>query len=545
MARSKILFIFILLSSGILHAQPGTKFWVQFKDKNATPYSLSNPTAYLSPAAVQRRQMYGIAVDSTDLPVISSYIQNVDNVSGVTVLYASRWMNAVAVSVTNTTALNTIQSFTFVKSYSPVNAFRLKKEKLVDTVFFSDATRLQLLPNYYGYAYWQQKMMNVDCLHNDGYRGQGMKIAVMDAGFYNANNLKVFDSLFARGGVLGTRDFVTGGTSVYEDDSHGTSVLSCMAALWPNVMVGTAPRADFWLFRTEDVGSETPIEEHNWIRAIEFADSAGCDIATTSLGYTTFDNPAQNHTYAQLNGKTVPMSIAATMAARKGMIVLNSAGNEGNSPWNYISVPADADSIIAVGAVDSLKNPAFFTSKGPTSDGRIKPDLSARGQNAAVAYASSNSIVYSNGTSFSCPILAGAVTCYWQKNKTLHPQTIIQNLKSNASMASAPNNTVGWGVPNMCPPLSVSEAPAENFKPIIFPVPASNKITIDSPEDFAEILLTDINGKQLLTKELSAKGQHVVFLNTLRAGIYFIHYRGKKISSVHKIILISSASHAD
>ena len=536
MVKNDFLITFLLISCSVISAQVSSKFWVEFKDKNNTAYSISTPTAYLSLSSVQRRQAYGIAIDSTDLPVNSNYIQSVDNVPGVTVLYASKWMNAVAISVTNTTALATIQTFSFVKNHYPVNLFKVSYEKEHSTWANHASERVTTALNYYGLAWWQTKMLNLDCLHSSGFRGQGMKIAVMDSGFGNANNLDVFDSLYARGGVLGTRDFVTGGTSVYEDDSHGTSVLSCMAGLWPNKLVGSAPRADYWLLRTEDVGSETPSEEYNWIRAVEFADSVGCDVVNTSLGYNLFDNGTQNHSYSMLDGKTIPMSKAATMAARKGMLVVNSAGNEGSSGWQYITVPADADSIVTVGAVDSLGSISFFSSKGPTADGRIKPDFVARGTSAAVAYSYGNVVGYASGTSFSSPILAGALACFWQKNKTLHPVKVIDSLKKTSSLSAAPNNTLGWGIPNLCFPTALSEwkSTAPVFE--VFPSPAHDFINIRTSEENIQIILHGNNGMFISRFWIKHPGISQINIANLPPGIYLIRaLKGDKYSTARFI----------
>ncbi|MGE0569189.1 MAG: S8 family serine peptidase, partial [Bacteroidia bacterium] len=388
------------------------KFWVKFADKTGTPYSISTPTAYLSAKAIQRRSNQGISIDQTDLPCTPAYLSQLNSITDVKVMHASKWLNSALVVITNnnaaaiTTATNAINSQSFVVSISPTNKFKISTGKLNESNENMFQEKSNANPTYYGGGFWQARQLNADCIHGHGYRGQNMVISVMDAGFKNVNTLPAFDSLRTRNGILGTYDFVTGGTSVYEDDGHGTSVLSCIAAVVPGVLVGTAPMADFWLLRTEDVASETPSEEYNWIRAAEFADSAGTDIITTSLGYTTMDNSAFSHTQTALNGKTYHMSIAATMASRKGIFVLNSAGNDGGNPWQFIGVPADADSICTVGAIDSLGNVTGFSSKGPTADGRFNPDLVSRGGNAYVAN-SVGSYSPGNGTSFSCPVMAG------------------------------------------------------------------------------------------------------------------------------------------
>jgi len=434
------------------------KYWVKLTDKNGTPYSVSTPSAFLSPQAISRRAMYNIPLDQTDLPVTPSYIAQIENVANVTVVYASKWLNGVVVSVPNRTlaltALSTIHNFPFVTDTLRVKRMKLNKPLPSEFIPGNEAslkpTSSSTLSTYnYGGSYWQNQQLNVICLHEQGYRGQGMTIAVMDAGFINVDTYSVFDSLRNNGGILGTRDFVNGAANAYYGSRHGTMVLSCMAGNKPGRILGSAPLAKYWLLRTEDESSETITEEYNWIRGAEFADSAGADILTTSLGYTDFNISSQNHTYATLNGKTAPMSIAATMASRKGMFVLNAAGNEGQSSWRYISVAADADSICAVGAIDSLENVAGFSSVGPTPDGRIKPDLVARGSGAWVSDGIYDGFP-GNGTSFATPILAGAVACFWQANKTINNHVVMDRLKKSASNACKPNNSGGWGLPKVC-----------------------------------------------------------------------------------------------
>lgn len=533
--------VILLFLGNSLSAQT-TKYWVKFKNKNGTPYSVSTPTAFLTVKSVQRRTAYGIAVDQTDLPVTPAYITQVDNVSGVTVLYASKWMNGVVISTSNSSALTTINSFTFVQSTGAVNRLKVNIEKIEEPVSTSENfNRTNNIAAFnYGGSYWQSKQLGVDCIHNSGFRGQGMTVAVLDAGFNNVDNNPVFDSLRNRSGILGTRDFVVGGTSVYEDDSHGALVLSCMAAIKPNVIMGSAPRANYWLLRTEDVGSETPSEEYNWIRGAEFADSVGADVLTTSLGYTEFDNTSQSHTFADLNGKTSLMSIAATMAARKGMLVLNAAGNGGGSSWPKIGIPADADSICTVGAIDSLGAIAFFSSVGPTADGRIKPDLVSRGLGSWVSFPS-GSCGQSNGTSFATPILAGAMTCFWQAHKTWNSIKILDTLKSTASKNSNPDNTFGWGLPNMCAvPVGVKEIKGSGFSFEVYPNPTSGEFKIEFETSITEStnLLVINNLGQIVLRDVIPPGsiRKDVDIQTLSAGVYFIKISSGSGYTIKKIV---------
>jgi len=520
-----------------------TKYWVSLNNKNGTPYTIGNPYAFLTTRSVNRRGNYSLFFDQSDLPVNPSYISQVEAVTNVNVVYASKWLNSLVISVTNTAALNTVNSFSFVSGSSPVNKYKLNNSAPVDesSPSFARPEAVSTPSAYYGGSYWQHKQLGVDCLHSQGYRGQGMMIAVLDAGFMNVDVNPVFDSLRNRGGILGTRDFVTGGNNVYEDDQHGAMVLSCMAAIKPNVILGTAPRADYWLLRTEDAPTEKIIEEYNWIRGAEFADSVGADILTTSLGYTTFDIPSQDHVFADLDGQTSKMSIAATMAARKGMFVLNSAGNGNGGSWPKIGIPADADSICAVGAIDSLYNVSGFSSLGPTADGRFKPDLVARGSKAWVSF-SNGSCGYSNGTSFSCPILAGAVACFWQAHKPYNNIKILDTLRNTASFSLTPNNSRGWGTTNMCliPPIITSLYQQTTvYNADIMPNPFSSFIKIDLSQNTSKInniTLLSVLGTNIKTYTISDNHNLEINFEELPAGIYFIRISGAAGSTTKKII---------
>ncbi len=537
-------FVLSLLGADELSAQ---KYWVKFKNKGGTPYTLSNPSAYLSAKAIARRTQQGIAIDSTDLPVTPSYVTQVDNVSGVTVLYRSKWLNGIVVKVTNTVALTSISALPFVQSTGAVNKYRLTFPAIDKNNISSNSSSQKVQnPNAYNYgnSLNQAQMIGADCMHNAGFRGQGITIAVMDAGFRDVNLDNIYDSLFIQGRLKGTRDFVTGDTMVFEDHTHGAQVLSTMAGITPGTIIGTAPKANYWLLRTEDVATETISEEYNWIRGAEFADSLGADICTTSLGYTTFDGGSNDHTYSQLNGKTAPMSIAATMATRKGMIVLNAAGNEGGGSWNFISVPSDADSIISVGAVDPAKNKAGFSSFGPTADGRIKPDLCAQGGPAWVCY---GGCYNGSGTSFATPVLAGAVACLLQCKPFAKPQQIIAAMKATATNSAIPNNSIGWGVPNMCLArlsslLSVNDISSElNSGMQVYPNPFNSNITIQfNNQDISNtmVTITDVIGKVIVSKNYQVTNSMITIteLENLKQGVYFVTVTSGNLSSVKKIV---------
>ncbi len=550
MNKKSILLFITLFSTFLSLAQlaPKVRYWIPFKNKTGTPYSISTPSAFLSAPAIARRSAYNIPYHVSDLPVTPAYLQQIDNVNHVDVMYASKWLNGVVVSIDSSAvalaALSAIKSFSFVLDTVKVKKIKLNKLPEINTIDAAakeNASSGTLSTVKYGKGTWQAYQLEVQCLHDRGYKGQGMTIAVCDVGFNDVNTGPLFDSIRNSGGILGTRDFVAGGTNAYQGGDHGTMVFSCMAANKPGFMVGTAPKAKYWLLRTEDGSSETLTEEYNWIRGAEFADSVGADIITTSLGYTTFDNPIQNHSYQTLNGRTAPMSIAATMAARKGMFLLNAAGNEGNSSWKYIGVPADADSICTVGAVDTTGALASFSSVGPTADGRKKPDLLACGWNC---YVSNDGVQVfpGSGTSFATPVLAGAVACYWQACKSYNNMHLMDTLKKMASNAATPNNTRGWGIPKLCNGItSISKIEPEiDFDYTAYAHPNSNQITVNLNRtnfDKLNICIFDISGKVVFNTEYSnIDYQMQLNTNGLSSGVYLIQIQTSKGQKNKKLL---------
>lgn len=530
------LFIGSLL--GMSKAQ--NRYWIKFTDKTGTPHSITNPSTFLSNKAIIRRTNAGISIHNSDLPVNPTYIAQIENVPNVTVLYASKWLNGVVATITNTAALNTISSFGFVSSSNKVNRVKKQERNLQLTPLPENpVNRTHTAGFNYGSSLTQAQQLNLTCLHAAGFKGQGMTIAVLDNGFSNANLNPVFDSLRLQSGILGTYDFVNMESNVYNDGAHGAMVFSTLAGNSPGNLIGTAPYAQYWLFTTEDDNSETISEEYNWIRGAEFADSVGADILTTSLGYFTFDGGLNNHIKADLNGRIAPMSIAANMAARKGMVVLNAAGNSGGG-ITTIGVPADADSIIAVGAIDGNGNRAGFSSVGPSADGRIKPDLAAMGQGAIVCL-TNGGFASANGTSFSCPILAGAVACFWQKNQSLNSFMVVNALKANASQNTNPDNLLGWGVPNMCAVVGLTEYDKlknANFR--LSPNPTNGKTQVELTQTFAtETRVQVVNplGSVIQTAVIKA-GQTSVSLDLEfeRSGLYFVNVTNPQLHYTLKLI---------
>ena len=440
------LFTLILIAlSATIEAQTSYYFYVQFANKKNSPYSLSSPSAYLSTRAIARRTSFQVALDSTDLPVNPVYIQQIENL-GVHVHSASKWMNGVTVKLSDSTKMSQVRALPYVKfvQYTGllVGAALVTSEKQNVKTSFN-----------YGIAAGQINQLNGTYLHNEGYRGKGIHVAVLDAGFTNVNINPCFDSLRLQGRFLGTKDVINPASNIYSEDSHGAMVLSAMTGNIPGLYLGTAPEASYWLIRTEYSPTEYKVETDFWCAGIEFADSVGADIATSSLGYSTFDDPKMNFTYADMNGKVSRASRAATIAAEKGMLVLVAAGNEGdpNKTWHYISSPSDADGIITVGSVDSIGKPSSFSSYGPSSDGRVKPEICARGTSSALVY-TNGTTTHGNGTSFATPIMAGMMACLLQKYKSQNQNpgiwALMQSVFKTGNLYSNPTAQMGYGIPD-------------------------------------------------------------------------------------------------
>ena len=373
---------------------------------------------------LKRRARYTIPIDQTDLPVNPAHIDSIRLSGNVTILNISKWLNQVCISTSDATALTKINSLSFVMASAPIAArpqpmiitpVNKQLDPPNETTPNTPATAQKPVDLYnYGSAYAQIHTHNAEFLHNHGFSGKGMQLALMDAGFFNYKTLPTFDSIRKNNQILGTWDFVANEESVNEDHAHGMTCFSTIAANLPGSFVGTSPKSSFYLFRTEDISSEYPIEEQNWLAAAEKADSLGVDVFSVSLGYNYFDNSVFNYTYSKMDGNTTLISRACDLAAKKGILVVAAAGNDGNTSWKYITTPADADSVLSVGAVNAARQTAVFSSYGPSSDGQIKPDVAAIGQGAVIADQTTGAPTYGNGTSYACPIMAGIVSCLWQ-----------------------------------------------------------------------------------------------------------------------------------
>ena len=443
---------------------PLYKYRVWLSDKGSDAYvqrQLNHPERYLSEKALYRRERQGLKVNQTDVPINSRYIKQIKNVAGVDLILRSKWNNTIVVQCEDTTLMQRVVALPFVKKIEQVARYDKGNAN------FDAARQTTPLPqeqnnkgeDLYGSAQGQINTINGVPLHKAGFRGEGMLIAVIDGGFYNLDRINAFNQK----NVIGTKNFVLPEVSVFDmRDEHGLQVASCMAACQEGVMIGTAPNASYWLFVSEDGTSEQPIEEDNWVAAIEFADSVGVDVVNTSLGYGGYDTEGKKRTKIpawERNGRDHLISRSASMAASKGMVLCHAAGNGGEDILSTIAVPADADNILTIGSVSIIGNSTlsaeekfpngeellFFSSRGGTYDGRIKPDVVCTGLNVI----KKNGLAgFSYGTSISSPVLCGMVACLWQALPELTAYEIIDIVKCSASHYQNPNMDYGYGIPD-------------------------------------------------------------------------------------------------
>ncbi|MFT4544532.1 MAG: serine protease AprX [Bacteroidia bacterium] len=534
--RGILVFSFLIFSAACFGQSGPKQYWIQFSDKSNTPFSLSNPSEYLSQRALDRRNVQRIDLNETDLPVDPAYIQAVLN-EGAEYLTHSKWLNSVSVRIPDTAMLISIVALPFVVNHTAVGKKgkqAQRSEKLEVAMSTKIAAAADDAEDEYGAAFNQIDMLGGLNLHQAGYMGQGMLIAVLDAGFPNVNTLSVFDSLHANNRLISTWDFVAQNDSVYNDHPHGQLVLSTMASYSPGIMIGTAPEASYMLLRTEDATTEFPIEEDYWVAGAEYADSAGADIINSSLGYTTFLNSIYDHTYDDLDGNTTHAAIGADFAASKGILVVNSAGNSGNSAWQYIGTPADGDSVLAIGAVDAEGNYAAFSSIGPSSDGDIKPNVCAQGQQAAIINEAGNPVL-GNGTSFSSPIMAGMAACLWQAYPDMTNMELLHAIEASSHKYNNPDQFYGYGIPN----FAMANLILSGYSPTnldesellpVFPNPFSNQIDgafYSSSKQEVKVRLVNGLGQTLNTMEGSVGETCAVTfqftgLDNLTEGVYYV-----------------------
>lgn len=526
------LYTALLLLSMLLGGRAQEQHYrIWFTDKGESACSLDRPEQFLSPRALEHRQKYGIAIDSTDLPVSPARLQRL-SAQGARVLTTSKWLNTATVALTDTTRLRAIEHLPFVARFDrlgspvqPAGSLVKPRKKLVETNPLS----------LYGNAAQQIALHNGEQLHQAGFRGEGMTIAVIDGGFLNADNNPRFDP----DRIAGVHDFIDETMDFRNGDSHGSSVLSTLLVNDSNLFVGTAPQASYWLLRSEDTATEYPTEEDYWVAALEYADSLGVDVVTSSLGYSRFDDSRYDHTWADLDGRTAFISQAASRGVDKGLLIVVSAGNERINDWEKITVPADVAGVLTVGAVTANRQPANFSGAGPTADGRVKPDVVAIGAPAATIDPYGN-LQLNNGTSFSAPIMAGLTACLWQALPQLSAREIISLIRQNSSQYLTPDSLLGYGIPDFYAAYRQGAA-IETTHTTDAPLqlsyregsPLISVTALPAGEESLDLRIHHAGGSLVQTHRLT-EGE-TLDLGKLPPGIYILSARGRQFCWTQKI----------
>jgi serine protease AprX len=534
----RIVIALLLLSTAIRsYGQTPTYSYfyrVYFKDKGDNlNYSAED---LLSSRAISRRQKAGIPVpDFRDFPVNKNYL-NIISSAGYKLHCTSKWMNTALFKTQFSANISTVLILPFVRDVKIVKSPG-KKAAFNDKLDFQIT---QADPNAYDRPV---TMLNGKSIHNSGYDGKGVLIAILDGGFTNADQISSLISLRSRSGVKKTYDFIKNNESVYNSSSHGTAVLSVLAGNKPGFIEGTATGADYLLLKTEDVDSEFPVEEDFWAAGAEYADSTGADIISSSLGYYNFDDPSMNYKYSDLDGNTAFVTRVADIAASKGILVVNSAGNERNKEWKRIIFPSDGDSVLAVGAVDGNNNISSFSSAGPSIDGRIKPDNATMGVNVPVQV-DITTFARSSGTSFSCPVLSGMAACLMQSVPGALNTDIIEVLQRSADRYNSPDSLYGYGIPDMVTALAKLQdkyvrIPLEES--IIGPNPTTGNIEIifREPPERLTIEIVSMMGKVVYKNDYRDYAGRTILITELQKseqGMYFIRIIKGTVVNVHKII---------
>ena len=526
---------FILITFNLSYSQEDA--WVYFSDKPDAATFLANPLTMLTQRALDRRAAQSISLDIFDVPIAQNYINQVANSNGITVMAKSKWLNALHIRGSQAD-IQALTNFPFINSIEFANqALNARINSASINNFVNKNMNVELNYNY-GNSANQIQMLNGHLLHQQNFTGNGKIIAVLDSGFQNVDVAAPFQRLISNNLILGGYNYVNQTTNVYALHNHGTLVLSCMGGFVDGQLVGTAPDAQYYLFVTEDVTSENPVEESFWVEAAEEADRLGVDVITSSLGYFGYDNPNYSHTYSQMTGNQAFASRGANIAFSKGIIVIASAGNSGGTSNPYIGVPAEATNVLAVGAVRGDEVYATFSSIGPSFDGRVKPDVMAQGQAAVVANTSGN-IVTANGTSFSGPIFAGMITSFWSAVPNLSAAQVMQFVKQSADRFTMPTNQYGYGIPDFQEALTnaLNSQSLEKEVFMIYPNPVSTFISVNVSEESLNSVLYLYNNLGQKVNEFTIKNNHqLIPIENLNSGIYFYEFSTKNIKHQGKLL---------
>jgi serine protease AprX len=534
-----LLLVFTLVFGG-LHfgfAQSNPRYLILFKDKAGSPYSVSRPTEYLSARSIYRRAKQKIQITENDFPINPAYVTAVKQ-TGAIAIFPSRWFNGLVVEA-STTQLEAIKKLSFYKGIElnlPIANLSTKSPGVERS--FAITQKFEATEDIdYGRMRDQLALIGVDHLHQKGLHGEGMLIAVFDNGFIKANEIDYFKPIFDEKRLIDSYNFLTRQTNVYATGTHGLPVFSTIGAYKPGTLVGAAYKASFALYTTESDQIESPYEEVTWLMAAERADSLGVDVINSSLGYYDFQNefntPAYNYPYSKLDGKTTIISKAARIACRKGIIVVNAAGNEGSNSWRQLVAPADVDSVLTVGATDYLRNRSASSSQGPNALGQLKPDVAAVGLGTIVGN-STGGVSSSSGTSFASPQIAGLVAILWQGYSNLTSQQIISALKKSGHQASKPDTLLGYGVPDgeRAEAVILADYPilgteTEHLQSIVLsPNPVQDELILDFPSTLtgsdAAFSIIRPDGVQISRERKNIRSRTSLNAEHLLSGLYLL-----------------------
>ncbi len=535
--KSLLCLAFVAFVSSSLNAQSAaTCYRLSLSDKQNSPYTIDQPSQYLSARALAKRTRFSIPVTEQDLPVTPQYLSAIKSVdSSVRVLCTSKWMNTATVYCPDTASLRQILDLPFVTASLPVASYQLdvasaplQPDRETTTQFAAPIAQDSVVPYNYGAAFGQIAFHNGHFLHNLGFRGDSMLIAVFDGGWNGMDTVSFFRNV----NVCGTRDLLPYRNNVYEGHYHGTIVTSTMCGNVDGLMVGTAPQASYFLIRSEDPYQEQLIEEDFWTAAAEIADSIGADVINSSLGYTQFtDFPQGNYTYADMNGTTSIASRAAAILGQKGVVVCVSAGNQGAEDWHYISLPADAFDILTVGAADTGGHVAFFSSRGPSSDGRVKPDIVSVGVNTACMW-DTGMLGTANGTSLAGPVAAGLCACLWQALPEKTASELMQIVRESSSCYTHPDDSMGYGIPDFYAAyVRNTTAIPDVPKPLslqVYPVPCTDYIRIPNQDISIErVELFSVSGQKVKSIHTAPETLLNIDVRNLPKGLYVGRTTGK------------------
>jgi serine protease AprX len=538
MARSKYIFTLLFFACSSLALAQQQTYFVAFKDKASNVFSITQPEQFLTAKALLRRQKCKVLIDDKDLPVTQTYLDQIQS-TGAQLLYPLKWLNGVVVR-SDATVKSQIAALSFVKSTDQSVKYRTASSSATQNYSFTQTISQSLTD----YSFRQKDMLGMTRMKSDGYNGSGVLIAITDDGFLHADTMKVFEDLYNNNQILDTWDIVDLDKDAYsQGGGHGSHVFSILAGNLSNQFSGPAQGADFILFRTEDTGSESPLEELNWIRAAEMADSLGADIIQVSLGYNTFDDSSLNYTQSDLNGETSYVSRGADVAATRGIVVVVSAGNYGNNSWGKILCPADAKGILSVGAVDANEERAAFSSIGYSADGRVKPDVMAMGANVTYVNNATGNISYGSGTSFASPLISGLCSGLMQAYPQLTHEELIRVVKYSCDRFEDPNAYYGYGIPDYEKASDFARLLRDKESELVFPNPFGSHVYIKIREDEVGYLLNwklyTVTGELLREGETMTENSLVnLFSNgeALSAGLYCLRTSCNGHLSTFKLI---------